>query len=49
MYPGLFDGFCFDKRVNCAENHASPEQFLRVTWEAVIQAIVLSLAFLFLL
>ena len=35
---------CFDKRLNCAEKHAFPEQFLRVTWEAVVLAIVLSLA-----
>ena len=34
---------CFDKRLNCAEKHAFPEQFLRVTWEAVVLAIVLSL------
>ena len=42
--PWLVWCLCFDKRLNCAENHASPEPFLRVTWEAVIQAIVLSLA-----
>ena len=31
--PDLFDVLCSDKIQNCAENPASPEQFLRVIWE----------------
>ena len=28
--PDAFDVLCSDKTQNCAENHASTEQFLRV-------------------
>ena len=40
----MFNVLCSDKILNCAENHASPEQFLRVIWEAGFWAIVLTLA-----
>ena len=42
--PDLFHVHCSDKTQNCAENHASWEQFLRVIWKVVFQAVVLSLA-----
>ena len=42
--PDLFNILYSDKIKNCAENHASPEQFLRVIWEIGCQAIVVSLA-----
>ena len=36
--PDLFNVLCSDKVKNCAENPASPEQLLRVIWEAGFQA-----------
>ena len=35
-FPDLLDALCSDKVYNCAENHASPQQRLRVIWEAVV-------------
>ena len=35
----LFDVLCSENIQNCVENHASPEKFFRVIWEAVWGAI----------
>ena len=42
--PDLSHVHCSDKTQNCAENHASWEQSLRVIWKVVFRAVVLSLA-----
>ena len=45
MYPWLIWRSLFWQDIkNCVENHASLEQFLRVIWEAVFWAMVLSVA-----
>jgi len=42
--PDLFGILCVDKIQDCAENHASLEQFLQGICEAVFQDIVFSVA-----
>ena len=45
VYPWLVWCSLFWQGIkNCAENHASPEQFVRIIWEAGFWAVVLSLA-----